>query len=279
VPQDLPVALVTGGSRGIGRCAALALAGAGHDVVITARTVHEGDGRARAGDKEVVVPGSLETTAAEIEALGRRVVQVPMDLMDPASIGRAFDAALAAWGHIDVLVNNAAYQEGGGLDRILDVTIETAERNIIGDYLSQLRLVQRVVPHMLERGGGVVVNVTSAQATIDPPAPAGAGGWGLASAAGKAAFHRIVPVLHVEYGSSGIRAYNVDPGFVINERMRATAANESFERQGFRGAPPEVPGAVIGWLASSDDARPLAGTVIQAQRLCKDLGLVPGWPR
>ena len=85
------VALVTGASRGIGRCAAVALARRGCDVVITARTVHEGDGRAHASstlvlDEPMPIAGSLDTTAAEIEALGRTCLPVPMDLMDRASV-------------------------------------------------------------------------------------------------------------------------------------------------------------------------------------------------
>ena len=64
------VAMVTGASRGIGRCGALALAKRGYDVVITGRTVHEGDGRA----KDIPIPGSLDKTSAEIEATGRRAV-------------------------------------------------------------------------------------------------------------------------------------------------------------------------------------------------------------
>ena len=75
MPETRRVALVTGASRGIGRCAAVALARRGCDVVITARTVHEGDGRAYASstlvrDEPVPIAGSLDSTAAEIEALG-----------------------------------------------------------------------------------------------------------------------------------------------------------------------------------------------------------------
>src|ERR1700739_1658417 len=110
MPDARRVALVTGASRGIGRSAALGLARRGFDVVITARTVHEGDGRAHASSALVrseptPIAGSLDTTAAEIEALGRRSLSVPMDLMDRGSVERAADEALAAWGRVDVLVN------------------------------------------------------------------------------------------------------------------------------------------------------------------------------
>src|SRR6478736_3436738 len=88
--SDRKVALVTGASRGIGRTAALALASAGFDVAISARTVHEGDSKATSRDgNQVTVPGSLDSTAAEIEERGTRALAVPMDLLDTASLLRA----------------------------------------------------------------------------------------------------------------------------------------------------------------------------------------------
>ena len=87
-----------------------------------------------------------------------------------------------------------------------------------------------------------------------------------------------MPILHVEHGGDGIRAFNVDPGFVVNERMRATAGAGQFTDAGFRGVPPEVPGAVVAWLATDPEAGRYAGTIVHAQKLCRELGLVPGWP-
>jgi NAD(P)-dependent dehydrogenase (short-subunit alcohol dehydrogenase family) len=89
---------------------------------------------------------------------------------------------------------------------------------------------------------------------------------------------RIAPILHVEHGEDGILAFNVDPGFVVNERMRATSGAGQFTEAGFRGVPPEVPGAVIAWLATDPEAHRYAGTLVHAQKLCRQLGLVPGWP-
>ena len=90
------VALVTGASRGIGRCGALSLAKRGYDVAITGRTVHEGDGRVGA----TVIPGSLDKTAAEIREIGGEVLAVAMDVMDRASIKAAYDTVIAKWGRV-----------------------------------------------------------------------------------------------------------------------------------------------------------------------------------
>ncbi len=275
---DRPVALVTGASRGIGRCAAIALARAGCDVVISARTVHEGEGRADAAPGSVALPGSLDTTAGEITDAGARAHAVAMDLLDRSSVEQTAAVATAVWGRLDILVNNAIYQGSGPMERLDRLSIADAETTMRADYLHQLLLIQLVLPTMLAGGGGSVVNMSSGTARLDPPAPTGQGGWGVAYAAAKAALTRIVPILHVEHGGDGIRAFNVDPGFVVNERMRATAGAGQFTEAGFRGVPPEVPGAVVAWLATDPAADRYAGSLVHAQKLCRDLGLVPGWP-
>jgi NAD(P)-dependent dehydrogenase (short-subunit alcohol dehydrogenase family) len=277
------VALVTGASRGIGRCAALALARRGFDVVITARTVHEGEGRAHASsalapDRPLPIAGSLDTTAAEIDALGRRCLAVPMDLMDRASVEHAAAAALAAWGRVDVLVNNAIYQGPGTMDRILDLPLELAERCVVGDYLHPLLLTQLLLPQMLERGQGRLVNMLSEAAFTTPPAPAGAGGWGVAYAAAKAAFHRVTDMCHVEFASQGIWAFSIAPGLTLTESMRASGTDEVLVAAGHVPAPPAVAGAVAAWLGDDPDAGRYAGQMVSSRKLCRELGLVEGWP-
>ena len=135
-----------------------------------------------------------------------------------------------------------------------------------------------LVPAMLERGGGTVINMTSSAALTDPPGPLGRGGWGFAYAASKSAFHRMAGILQVEFGNRGVRAYNVNPGYVVTEAMRALFGEKNDLAEAHRGAPPEVPAAVIAWLASDPQAYGLAGQTINAQRLCKERDLLPGWP-
>src|ERR1700721_1400819 len=252
MPDTRRVALVTGASRGIGRCAAIALARRGCDVVITARTVHEGDGRAHASstlvrDEPMPIAGSLDSTAAEIEALGRTCLAVPMDLMDRASLESVPVVSLDRMGRVDVLVNNAIYQGPGTMDPILDLPLELAERCLVGDYLHPLLLTQLLLPQMLERGEGRLVNMLSEAAFTTPPAPAGSGGWGVAYAAAKAAFHRVTDICHVEFFGSGIWAFSVAPGLTVTESMKASGMDQVLVNAGHAPAPPEVAGEVAGW--------------------------------
>ncbi len=144
---DARVAMVTGATRGIGRCGALNLATRGFDVVITGRTRHEGE--AREGD--VVIPGSLDRTAEEVRALGRRCLPVPMDIMDRTSIKAGFDVVMNEWGRVDVLVNNAPYSGPGTDAKFMDIDCETALKVIEADYVNQIHLTQLVLPRMLAR--------------------------------------------------------------------------------------------------------------------------------
>lgn len=270
------VALVTGASRGIGKATAIALARSGFDVAITARTVREGEGVDDSDTAGRSVPGSLETTAALVEAEGHRALQVPMDLMDHASLEAAVARVVDEWGRIDVHVNNAVHTGPGSMTRFDDTTIDMIETKLAANVVSQVVLVKAVLPHMLERGDGTIVNVTSAVAITDPPAPAGEGGWGAAYAMSKGAFHRMVGILAVEYPA--LHFFNVEPGYVMTERMEVNAKALGLDGV-YPGAPPTVPAAVIAWLASSSDAAELNGQTISAQRYAKERSLHEPWSR
>lgn len=278
--DETKVALVTGASRGIGKAAALALADAGFDVAITARTEREGEGRTesnsvRGDDPIVPIPGSLETTVQEIEGRGRRCLPVKMDLLDRDAVVAAPRAVLAEWGRIDVLFNNAIYQGGATMDRLLDLTPEAMEALVRGNYVHQVLLTQQVLPHMVERGSGRVIDMVSGSARHDPPGPAGAGGWGIGYSASKAAFGRVAGGINAEFGPSGVLAFNVDPGNVITEKRRALRPQDEFEGN-FGSEPPEATGAVVAWLASSPDASRMLGKWIYAPKLAEGLGLLGG---
>lgn len=267
-----PVAFVTGASRGIGKASAVALATVGFDVAVTARTVREGE----AADGSSL-PGSIETTADAVRAEGARALAVPLDLLDRKSIDVAVDAALGHFGRIDCLLNNGIYTGEATMKHLLDLERDDVATLFEANVIAQLHLIQRVLPRMLEAGGGTVIDMVSAAGMTDPPAPAGRGGWGWAYAASKAAFQRLIGVLAVEHPGAGLRLFNVEPGFVVTEAMAHHDPDGHFLQ--FGGAPPSVPAAVIAWLASSPEADALHGTTVDAQRLALDRGLHPDWRR
>jgi 7-alpha-hydroxysteroid dehydrogenase len=135
-------AVVTGAGRGIGAATAVALAQAGADVLISARTEAE-----------------LAKVAREIEEAGRRAVTVPADLADLDAVGGLADTALAAFGRLDIVVNNV----GGALPRPF---LATKPRHLADAFQFNVntahRLTQAAVPALLASGGGAVISITSA---------------------------------------------------------------------------------------------------------------------
>lgn len=273
-----PRALVTGATRGIGRQTALVLAEAGFDVAVAGRTVAEGAGtiapRASTDpDADAVllpVEGSLEATAREVEDRGAACVVVPMDLGDPASVSSAVDRLHATWPSLDLLVNNAFVHRPQ--QTFLDATPESLRESWEGNFLHQVLLTQQVLGPMLDRGTGTIANMASSSATYDPPAGPGDGGWGLGYAASKAAFGRMAGSINAELGGRGIRAFNVDPGFVVTESALARGGTEAIAEQGgYPSADPAASGRVIAWLATSPESDRFLGKVIWAPKLAADL--------
>lgn len=274
------VAFVTGASRGIGKGIARHLARAGFDVALSARTMHSGERREHSPTLQrsdtTPLPGSLDETAAEVEREGVRAMVLPADILERASLGAAAATVLATWGHIDVLVNNARYMGPGHMDRLVDTPLELLDKHLEGNVMAPLVLIKQVLPSMLERGSGTVVNVSSASGLTDPPAPAGNGGWGLGYGFSKAAAYRIAGIIALELGDRGIKAYNLEPGFVATERIAQDMAPFGFDAS--TGVPVDVPGAACVWLVTDPTAAEPNGRTVNAPDLCRQLHLLAGWP-
>lgn len=271
-------ALVTGASRGIGRDTALALAEAGYDVAFTARTVHEGEGTvaartSREGGVMHAVAGSLATTAAEIEARGVRALPLRMDLTDPTAATAVAGELLETWGAPYVLVSNAVHHVPHA--RFLELDLAALRESLDANLVHQVSLVQALLPAMVDAGGGVIANMCSGSAVHDPPAPPGEGGWGLAYAAAKAAFGRVAGAVNAEYRRAGIRAFNIEPGFVVTASGLARGGTEEIEARAVASSSSDASGRVIAWLAASDaedaEVNALLGTVIAAPQLAARL--------
>jgi NAD(P)-dependent dehydrogenase (short-subunit alcohol dehydrogenase family) len=263
--------MVTGASRGLGKAIAIALADAGYDVAVTARTVREGT---HAGG----LPGSLDATTAEIEeASGGRVrtLAVPLDLLDRDALVPSVEKVLDHFGRIDVLVNNAIYVSDDNDRPFLDTPIETLERRIYADVTAQVILAQRAARAMVEQSaptGGTILNITSGAGRTKPPAPVGEGGWALSYAVAKGGFHRMAGVIAVELGDRGVRCINVQPGFVATER---TTMRDDLAWIARRGKPPSVVGAVVAWILDQPDDVVRNGGTVEVDDVARALGLLP----
>ena len=272
------VALVTGASRGIGRGCALALAKAGFDLVLCARTVVEGTplehSSTLAKSDTSPLPGSLEKTAGEVEALGRRALVAKLDLLVAADLERAVEAAVGEFGRLDVLVNNARYIGPGHMDLFVDTPMHVYRDHFVCNVLAPLELVKLAVPHMRAHGGGVIVHVTSGAGVNESSALPGEGGWGLGYSISKAAFNRMAAGLAKELKQYDIAVINLEPGYVGTERMAQDLAKFGFEAADALSV--DVPGAVCAYLASHPTPMAFSGRNIDAPSFAVDAELIDG---
>jgi NAD(P)-dependent dehydrogenase (short-subunit alcohol dehydrogenase family) len=270
-------ALVTGASRGIGKAIAIALADAGYDVAVAARTLRPTDQTAEHSQtvhKTDVrpLPGSVEETAGIIEKAGQRALPLRLDLTDLATVEAAMQALLGEWGGVDLVVNNGRHIGPGLMDTVLDTPIEQYPLFVMAHGVAPIRITQLLLPGMLERGAGTFVTISSgAGYHFYPESPRP----GLGYRIGKASGHTLVGSIQAEYGAQGIRAFNVDPGFVLTERNSLDVEEFGFDPAW--AAPPAAVGAAVAWLATSPDADELQRGNIEAQKLVLERGLFPDW--
>lgn len=196
--------LVTGASRGIGEEVARRLARAGAAVAVSART-------AAAGDH--VLPGSLAETVAEIGSAGGRAVAIPADLNRPEDRERLAAAAQAQLGPVDILVNNAAVTYFTPIlqfdQRRLDLMFEV-------QVTAPVHLSQLVLPDMVAKGSGWILNISSPAARHPAGPPYGPGGGGTVYGMCKAALERFTTGLASEVYASGVAVNALSPtGLVV----------------------------------------------------------------
>ena len=267
------VAFVTGASRGIGAESAVALARLGYRVAMTARTLREGEAHDHAGST-APMRGSLETTRAAIERLGAQALCLQADILDTAGVVAAARAAIERFGRIDLLLNNAVYQGTGNQEPLLEVTEAQLLAIYRGNVLTPLALVQAVLPGMLERNAGTIVNMVSFTAFNDPPAPASQGGWGFAYPSSKAALARMAGALRAEHPGRGLRVYNLEPGTVVTELMRKAGFDQEVLKR-YKPCTPAAVAAVVAWLAEHD---PLpewqTQGILRGPAIARELGLL-----
>lgn len=269
-----PVVLITGASRGIGAATAVFFANKGWRVAITARTLTEGaqmENQLRLPDGRLL-SGSLQSTADAIEAADGEVFSHVMDLMDLSSLDKAADAVLERFGRIDLLINNAVYQNREVNDLIPKISADSLQRSMQGNVIAPFHLAQRLLPAMVAQRGGRIINVCSAAGQYNPPVPADKGAWGFAYGASKAAIARLAGCINTEYKTQGVSAFSVNPGVVTTEAVKATLGDDGVLAQRYGAATPEEIAAALFWLGTEEDALPLAKsyTMIDLQPLYKE---------
>lgn len=150
------VALVTGASRGVGAATAVALAAVGCRVACAARSTT---------DRPRRTPGTLEETVARIEEAGGEGLVMPTDLAVEADVVRMVASTVDHFGRLDILVNNAAITFVGDLDIPLDRYDLVMRVNLRAPLVA----IREATPHMIEQGGGAIVNVSSVAALYPHP--------------------------------------------------------------------------------------------------------------
>lgn len=233
------VALVTGGSRGIGRAIVERLAADGADVVFFYR-----------GNAEA----AAEVVGAALGA-GGKAEAVQVDVSDVAAVGAAVDALIASRGRIDVLVNNAGIVRDNLLALLGDDDIRAVlDTNVVGVF----NVTRAVVPHMISKRAGRIVNLSSVAAAK--------GGRGQSNyAASKGAIEAFTRAMAVELASRGIAVNCVAPGVItteMSEQVREAAGEQVKARILMRrfGQPQDVANAV--WFLASSYAGYINGHVL-----------------
>ena len=260
------VAIITGGGRGIGRATTLALAEAGDDVVIAARSRR-----------------AIEVVAQEVRARGGQALAIPTDVSDAASVDLMVLQTLRASGRVDILVNNAGVLAPIGMT--WEVPPLIWQRNINVNLVGVFLCAYAVLPHMIHQDPvgdvrGKIINISSG-AAIEVIL------GGSAYCAAKAGVDQFTRVLAAEVGSYGITVNSAYPGVVdtqMQTQIRHTSPNQFPERGRFerisqmgKVRQPEEVARFLLWLASpfTDD---ISGQIVRIddesvrQRMAQDLG-------
>jgi len=240
-----PIAVITGGGRGIGAATARRLAGDGWDVALAYRSDHE----------------SADAVAGELRARGGRAITAALDVGDEAAVVALFEQVADELGPVGALVNNAGVVDvSARVDEIDAARLERMWRtNITGPFLCAREAVRRMSSRH-GGAGGVIVNVSSAAARHGSP------GEYVDYAASKGAIDTFTLGLAKEVAAESIRVNAVRPGIIDTEIHASGGQPDRIERIGpvvpmGRGGTADEVAAAIAWLCS-DDASYVTGALL-----------------
>ena len=242
------VALITGGSSGIGQATAVALASEGVKSIIAGRNT-----------------SGLEETASKVKAAGGETRALTADLMNPDAIEPLVSKAATAFGRLDLVVNCAGTQ--GEVNVVVDQRLESYEEVFATNVRAPFLVMKYAIPYLLQQGGGAIVNLASGGGLVGVP---GASVY----CASKHAVMGLTKVAAIDYAKQGIRVNAVNPGGVDTpmlrkffesisdegERQAARAAFEATHPNGRIAAAEEIADAVV--FLCSDKASNIVGIAL-----------------
>jgi NAD(P)-dependent dehydrogenase (short-subunit alcohol dehydrogenase family) len=236
------VAVVTGGSRGIGRAIALGLASYGADVVVASRKQED-----------------LDAVAGEVRALGRKAAAIATHMRNREDIDRLAQTTLDQFGKIDILVNNAGTNPYFG--PLVDIEERTWDQIMTVNLKGYFLLAQSVAKGMIERKSGNIINVASVGGRRASP---GLGAYSIS----KAGVIMLTQVLAQELGPHGIRVNAIAPGIIQTKFAQALWENEAILQRtlsttplGRIGRAEEMAGVCV-WLASDASSYVTGQTIV-----------------
>ena len=245
---DGKVAFVTGASRGLGEAMALGLAAAGADLALAGRH-----------------PETLAPVAQQVEALGRRARVVPLDVANQNEHAPATARIIAELGRIDILVNNAGMNvRKESEDYLPEDWDRVLNTNLTGTFF----LTQEVGRHMIARGSGKILNISSMTAFLGLPTIS-------AYTASKAALQQLTKLLAVEWADHNIQVNAIAPGWIHTEMTSALKGTGRYDwvvgrtPAGRFGEPGELAGAAV-FLCSP------AADFVTGQVIAVDGGILAG---
>jgi NAD(P)-dependent dehydrogenase (short-subunit alcohol dehydrogenase family) len=264
------VVIITGASRGVGKQAAIDFARRGAHVVLAARTVTAGD----------EVPGSLDETVSQIEAMNAEALAIPTDLASEKDLHHLVDATVDHFGGVDVLINNAAVTAGAiWSKRFLELSREEWLYQFAVNVHAPFTLIQRVVPFMEKRGGGRIINLSTGSGEVfrlpeEPQKLQSVGKFSLEVPgyyASKRALDRLGNAIAPELARKNIAVIGMHPGLVFTELVALRVKNAGLDDS--VAVPLTVPSRMLVYFARCESPMEYTGRLFWAEREMAAMGI------
>lgn len=259
------VALITGASRGIGKAICAHLALQGYDIIVTSRSVQTRD--------VTPFPGTIMETASLVESLGARALPVKCDVGKPEDVQGAVEKGIETFGRIDLLVNNARHEGPSMWGMFVDLEPEEVTASVHCNLLGPALFCRLAAPHMIEQGGGMIINVTSGVLHAARPVVPGNGATGLMYPMTKTGLDALTFGLTPELREKNIAVLGLQPGRTLVERPTG-AGPKYFGTNLATRLTVHVPATVVDFLVAHPDPMVFTGQIINAPAFAREHALM-----